>query len=276
MKSVAIVGKAPASIPEAPFDDQTVEIWSLSDNYRQIPRWDRWFELHDVDWHREQNPAHWDFLRADHGKPLYILHPHKDLPHALVFPRDKIFSQFPADKFFQRYMTNSVSWFIALAIVEGFDHIGIYGVDMAQHEEYAHQRPSCEYWIGVANGLGVTVHIPGTSDLMKCNKLYGYETHSGEMYRKLRARDAELSERIGQAEKAKAEAEQQTQIYYGCLQALDNLSEFNGEVGAKVSVLRREFENRMKQCAAVRDECEKRTYVLQGAKDDLQWARQWC
>ena len=46
----------------------------------------------------------------------------------------------------------------------------MYGVDMAQDTllaaEYSEQRPSCEYFIGLAEGAGIRVDIPGGSDLL--------------------------------------------------------------------------------------------------------------
>lgn len=275
-KKVAIVGKAPASIHRTPFGDESFEIWSLSDNYRALPRWDRWFEIHDVEYHREIHPEHWDFLTTDHGKPLYLLEPHEDIPHALVFPKRDIFRHF-SQPLYHRYFTNSISWFIAMALMEGFEHIGVYGVDMAQHEEYAHQRPSCEYWIGVANGLGVTVEVPEESDLMKAAKLYGYETHNGQMYRKCRARDNELRERINQFEREKHEADLQRNMYYGALSELKRtFAGINGEVGALVGSRCMDLEARLQAVSQVADNCQQQILVLRGALENMAWTRQWC
>jgi hypothetical protein len=276
-KNLAIVGKAPASILRTPFDDESYEIWSLSDNYRQLKRWDRWFEIHDVEFHRQLHPEHWEFLTTNHGKPLYLLEPHRDIPHALAFPKAAIFERFPQPEF-HRYFTNSISWFIAMALVEGFEHIGLYGVDMAQHEEYAQQRPSCEYWIGVANGLGVTVEIPEESDLMKSSKLYGYETHNGQMYLKCRARDMELGERIRLCEQQKSEAAQNKNMYFGGLQEIKRVlsTGLNGEVGNMLASRCMELEQKVAAFSQIEETNQAQIYVLSGAKENVQWARQWC
>jgi hypothetical protein len=47
-KKVAIVGFA-ESWKLAPFTDPLVEIWGLNELWKYVPRWDRWFELHDAD-----------------------------------------------------------------------------------------------------------------------------------------------------------------------------------------------------------------------------------
>lgn len=44
--------------------------------------------------------------------------------------------------------------------------------------EYGAQRPSCEYFVGVADGLGIEVAIPENSDLCKATVLYGAGTTS--------------------------------------------------------------------------------------------------
>ena len=53
---VAIVGKAPASQQLAPYGDESWEIWSLSDAPKEIPRWSRHFELHDIEGNTAGDP----------------------------------------------------------------------------------------------------------------------------------------------------------------------------------------------------------------------------
>jgi hypothetical protein len=51
---------------------------------------------------------------------------------------------------------------------------------MAQHSdkngnaEYSYQKPSCEYFLGVAEKYA-KVYVPKTSDLLMCTQLYGVE-----------------------------------------------------------------------------------------------------
>jgi len=46
---------------------------------------------------------------------------------------------------------------------------------MATYTEYATQRASCEYYIGVAIGKGIKVFIPPQADLLKTKFRYGFE-----------------------------------------------------------------------------------------------------
>jgi hypothetical protein len=81
-----------------------------------------------------------------------------------------------------RYFTNSISWMLAFAIMQGFEEIHIYGVDMAQdrdvngNDEYGYQKPSCEYWIAIAEKYCKKVYVPKTSDLLYSEKLYAFES----------------------------------------------------------------------------------------------------
>ena len=64
---------------------------------------------------------------------------------------------------------------LALAIHEGFEEIHVYGVDMAVDTEYHHQRPSCEFFLGLAAGMGIKIFVPDTADLLKTRFLYGFD-----------------------------------------------------------------------------------------------------
>jgi len=208
-RRVAILGKAPDSLAQAPLQDKSWELWGLSNVYEMVPGLARSYELHDAEtglgrWH----PKYIEWLQSGHADfPVYMLQPDTRFPHCQVFPGPDIMAHFrafnpPGHKL---YVNNSVSWMILHALYEGVQELGLWGVNMAQSgpgekSEFAHQRPSCEYWLGVAAGMGVKVHLPAESDLLKVGALYGYETH-GAMRTKFDARHLELSERFKQTEK---------------------------------------------------------------------------
>lgn len=81
----------------------------------------------------------------------------------------------------QRYFTNSVCYMIALAILEGYERIELYGVNQAGLFEYMEQRRGVEFWVGYALGRGVEVFINEPSKLLKNTKdqPYGYEKTEG-------------------------------------------------------------------------------------------------
>ena len=77
---------------------------------------------------------------------------------------------------------------------------------LASHNsEYGHQRPSCEYFLGLAVGRGIEVEIPKTSDLLKSPFLYGIED-GGVMRLKYEARLKELQERLNETERQRNQA----------------------------------------------------------------------
>lgn len=215
----AIVGTAPSSRDLAPFNDAAWEIWGVSNVYSTIPKWDRWFELHDLETRKNEKeyPGHYDWLKKQ-TNPVYMQQRHEEIPGSIEYPKQAILNEFGT------YFTNSVSYMLALAIHEGAEEIGIYGVDMAVqeisgHSEYAHQRPSCEYFVGLARGKGIKVEIPKESDLLKTEKLYAYET-AGPLALKARIRLKELQGRIAAANKQEQEARDRSVFLQG---AADNL-----------------------------------------------------
>ncbi len=171
MKKIAIVGTSPTSRDEAPFKDQTWSIWSLGRNFEIIPRYDTWFELHSMDV-LAAVPIHPDyekFLRENQGQ-LILGHPWGGNPNAMIYPKEEVIKEFDG-----RYFTSSIALMLALAIQQKADEIGIWGVDMAANDEYAYQRPCCEYYIGIARGRGIKVTIAKDSPLVRAGRIYALE-----------------------------------------------------------------------------------------------------
>ena len=183
--NVAIVGYTP-SRALAPFNDSDWEIWALNDLYKHIPKYDRWFQLHDfetINQHALENKGRTnakDQFEAfkKMSCPVYLQEKHPEIPMSETYPLDKILKKF--GKMFQdpdevKYFTNSISYMIALAIYEGAKKIHVYGVDMAVGTEFHEQRASCEFWLGVAAGMGIEIHVPKEADLLKSRFMYGYD-----------------------------------------------------------------------------------------------------
>jgi hypothetical protein len=43
----------------------------------------------------------------------------------------------------------------------------------SHNSEYGTQKPSCEYYLGLAKGMGIKIYVPPVSDLIKTNFIYG-------------------------------------------------------------------------------------------------------
>ncbi len=207
----------------APYSDEAWEIWGLNDLYYELPAVDparlRWFQLHEwkeiETWKRtrvDANPLNFEggpphprdpnhvpwLARAAEQCPLYLMEPREEVPAALVYPKDAAYRYFSLDgETPQRYFTNSISWMVALAIMELCPggpgtvavpdaEIGVWGVDMmmggGNGSEYGWQRPSCEFFLGWARAAGIRVLVPEASDLLKTAFTYG-DPH-GNAFRK--------------------------------------------------------------------------------------------
>jgi hypothetical protein len=259
-KKIAIVGKAPSSLGLAPYKDETWQIWTLSDLVlaKQAPRYDVQFELHELSQLTARQP-YIDWLKAAKDKPLVIRDATPELPHGLPFPKDLIVEKYG------RYFTNTVSWEIALAIEVGAEEIGVWGVDMAASDEYSHQRPSCEYFLGLAAGKGIKVLLPPQCDLCKCAGLYGFDAWQGDMFVKWRSRCAELQGRVGGMNETRDTAEREVAYLQGAIEHCTDETKL-AELKAKMP----QFEKK-------RDEAASTSLYLQGALEDCreywgQWA----
>lgn len=171
MRDVAIVGFGDLSrhyVSQLPRD---VEIWGQNQLYRSgfLPRAERWFELHsrgifdtDIELRRPAGHVHW--LKTC-GMPVYMIDAWADIPNSVRYPIEDVV------KDVTDYLTSSVAYMLALAILEKRSTIHLYGVDMVV-EEYAGQRACVEYLMGLARGRGLKIILPEVSPLIKA-PLYG-------------------------------------------------------------------------------------------------------
>ena len=186
-KKVAIVGTA-MTFKDAPYNDPTWEIWGLNDHWNNMPRYTAWFECNNTAC-RTANVSHQpNMKRVDWLKtspvPVYMQEHYDDIPNSVRYPWEEINDMVGATGECGRdYFTNSVSYMIALAIYQGYDEIGLYGVDMAVGSEYEKQRPSCEFWVGFGKGRGIKFFIPDQSDLLKTMVIYGRDNGKADAFR---------------------------------------------------------------------------------------------
>lgn len=198
-RKIGIVGFTD-SRKQAPFDDPEWELWGLNNLYNQPDidpaKFAAWFDLHPAPI-IDDMPTHVEWLKAgaDGLKVFTIIEPRAEWPTAVALPKDEIIEAFRfPDLTDKPYFTNSISWMMAFALLaldarcQAHDwdpsecEIGIWGIDMAELRpdgspgEYAAQRPSVEFYIGIATGLGYKVSVPLTSDLLKTAVLYGDES----------------------------------------------------------------------------------------------------
>lgn len=167
MKKLAIVCGAPSSEMLAPFEDPDYEVWVLGNRSQNYPRFDRIFEIHDeLD---EHDPRYAQWL-VDKNIPMVV---GKNFPikadHAIVFPYDK-----SVELFGSLYLTSSPAMMVCCAILEGYQDVTLFGVDLnIDDHEYFWQRPCMEAWIGFARGRGIDIKTHETSPVCKANYVEG-------------------------------------------------------------------------------------------------------
>lgn len=176
---VAIVGFASSTREKAPFASDLYEIWGLNQLYRHIPRADRWFDIHEnYDEGVVEGTDHIGWLRSA-KIPVYMNKQWEDYPTSIEYPIDKVIEYFGRD-----YFTSTIAYMLALAIIEKFERIEIYGVDLIVGTEWEEQRQCAEYYIGWAKGAGIDVYIPKESALLSQQYRYGYQSSEKSIVKK--------------------------------------------------------------------------------------------
>jgi hypothetical protein len=170
-KRVALVGLGTSSRLAAPYDDPAWEIWAMNQEYRWMPRADRWFEIHaDYEHDQVRDTDYLAWLRACEI-PIYMQAVDPTIPWSVRYPLDAVKRRFP-----RKYLTSSLALMMAFAIMEGFEEVGFWGIEMnIDQAEYAEQRPCAEYYVGYMDALGITATIPPQSSLCRASHIYGYE-----------------------------------------------------------------------------------------------------
>lgn len=101
------------------------------------------------------------------------------------------------------------------------DVIGLWGVDMAAAEEYAYQKPGCQFFILEAMRRGIGVYLPPESDLMRPMPVYGISEWDHN-YIKLTSRARELNAKAAGMQKQRQEASEQLAGIQGEMHALNH------------------------------------------------------
>jgi len=172
MRRVAIVGLAPTTVHEAPWDDPEWEFWCLA--WAITRRADRYFEPHSY-WdtggyypNGETREAALEWL-SELGASLYMAEKVPELPHSEALPWDDMAALTgKANGQREPYVESTIGAMLAMACLEldPGDKVGLWGVDLDVNGEYAFQRPNAEYYIGFLRGKGVSVFIPRKSALL--------------------------------------------------------------------------------------------------------------
>lgn len=218
-RKVALIGTVTSSLRAAPWEDPSWEIWAHASASSLCKRVDRYFDLHPAAVIREtRKNAHLDYFgwlkRVQ--VPVYLQTKDPEVPASVRYPRERIQAEFP-----WRFGSQT-AWMIALALTEGVDAIGLFGIHYQHESEYAEQRANCEFWVGVAVGRGVQVVIPASCPVAREPvDLYGYESHTPEKYAARKAKALAYKQAKRGASGAGVEGKHRSEVRSGASPAGD-------------------------------------------------------
>jgi hypothetical protein len=200
-KKVAFVGFASNSLHMVPWNDPEFEIWGMNQGAMNFKRRaDRWFEMHlpeatpDV-----RDPDYMGWLQALQI-PVYMIDMYDYAPTSLRYPIEDAIRYAGRD-----YFMSSVAFMAALAGMEEFEEVHLYGINLAIGDEYFYEKPNAEWWLGKLEAKGVKIVIPRASSLLKQVKRYGYEIDARPSQSWKVLLQARINEYQGKIERAQAE-----------------------------------------------------------------------
>lgn len=169
-KKVAIIGFASNTLHLVPWFDPSFELWSMNQGAQHCyRRTDRHFELHMPEATADvRDPDYLNWL-AKCPIPVYMIDTREEIPNSVRFPIEEAIKYAGRD-----YFMSSVAFMLALAAMEGFEEVHLYGINLAIGDEYFYEKPNCEWWIGLLQGKGIKVYVPTASALLKQFRRYGY------------------------------------------------------------------------------------------------------
>lgn len=173
-RKVAIVGFATNTLHLVPWNDPEFEIWGLNQGYLHMHRRaDRWFEMHAPEATADvRDPDYLEWLGAQRDFPIYMIQTNPEIPNSVRFPIEQAIQYAGPSR--RDYFTSSPAFMLALAGMEGFEEVHLYGINLAIGDEYFFEKACAEYWIGLLEGRGIKVYVPTASSLLKQYRRYGY------------------------------------------------------------------------------------------------------
>ena len=145
---VALAGRNTARLEGFPIGDPSWQRWGLALDVDLGPHCDVLFEIHRHYWPPGAVKV---MLDPDFNRPVYLDEAHPQIPTSIRYPIEDV------QREVTDYLESSIAYMMALAIHQGADTIGLWGISMNGTGEYGYQRPNMEYMIGLAEGRGIKV-----------------------------------------------------------------------------------------------------------------------
>ena len=172
-KKLIILGTA-TNYGNAPYDDPDYEIWAVSSllTLPKAKRVDVVFELHPERYWKK--PEVLEVLNKFSG-PVVMQDHYDEVPNSVKYPLDEVHKVFYMETMGEHLcVTNTISFMMALAYIQGYRHIETFGMYMEHKTEYGYQRPNCEFFVGFLHAKGVDVFIHG-GEVLKAKFTYAFD-----------------------------------------------------------------------------------------------------
>ena len=183
-KPLCIIGTASTS-GDAPYDlkiddEYMYDIWGINTALVKpdVKRLDVCFEMHPK--------RYWGLLPVmqrlnDFDGKIVMQEHNPEIPKSEAYPYEAIKKKYHLDAMGENlYVTNTITWMILMALEEGYTDISLYGIHMSHATEYAYQRASCSWVLGIIHGWILDgkpykLTIPKESQLLKAEYEYGFK-----------------------------------------------------------------------------------------------------
>jgi len=183
-RKIGIVGAGISEEDLLPYLDE-YELWSVNNLYTRFPNitWAKWFEIHEIkrrgfSYYR-RGYKHYPINSSQSVNeylskinyldcPVMMRKELKIIKNSIAFPFKELIEKYGY------YWGCSFAWMTAYAIEQyNVEEIAYFGVGL-NGSEYYYQRPSTEYYIGIAKGMGIKIYFHN-SDLLRGNYMYAYD-----------------------------------------------------------------------------------------------------
>ena len=190
--AVAICGSA-YNVKHAPLEDDHWDVWALNncapiDSAGRL-RADRWWEIHAQEVRTEDR---WETMHriAEHI-PVMIMDTR--LGFGRFFDVDAL-----VQCGFRDYFADTFAYELAYAIALDYHEIGLYGAHLltGSDREATVEAACVSYWLGVAEGKGITVRLPTVPMGLLQSRRYGDENERLEVALYTAARRLAAQERL--------------------------------------------------------------------------------
>ena len=183
MSEVIILGCGPTHV-ECKYHCET---WGVNGTYTFAQRLDKLFMTDEA---VEVNATHYEIQKMRELNPVMVFPVDYEKFRGNgfkveIYPIERVQERFPT-----RFFSNTIAYMIAYAlvntktiqdsprprVVDGYNRILLYGIDMMTHSTYVQEKGGVEYWMGVALGMGVEVtNTKGSATGKTWNgRMYGY------------------------------------------------------------------------------------------------------